>query len=149
VSGLRCTGDCCREFYLPESPAVLAARALGLFVFGEGETDRQNAEELAKIAGMVRYVRHVVPGDPTPCGTLALYEEDVWTCEHFDGRDCTAYATRPNMCRNYPYGQPCNHAGCTWDAARAGFAGADAVGLAHPPTEMTERRRLPVLREGA
>lgn len=42
-----------------------------------------------------------------------------FTCRHFDlaERRCDNYRHRPAMCRNYPYGKPCEH-GCDCTDAR-------------------------------
>lgn len=37
-----------------------------------------------------------------------------FTCRHWDEETglCAVYAERPAMCRDYPYGRPCDHADC-------------------------------------
>lgn len=37
----------------------------------------------------------------------------IFDCKHFDGRNCTAYESRPRMCSGYPYGGACRVEGCT------------------------------------
>jgi Fe-S-cluster containining protein len=39
-----------------------------------------------------------------------------YTCKNLSpAGDCVVYESRPTMCRDYPYGNPCDHAGtgCT------------------------------------
>lgn len=43
-------------------------------------------------------------------------EGTFYTCRHFDGRLCTAYAERPQMCSEYPYDGDCFACSYTADA---------------------------------
>jgi Fe-S-cluster containining protein len=114
----RCTGHCCRQFFLPFTPAQLVKHALTRFV-----RPRFKPEEIAKVAAMAVYL-----GDRSDGAHM-------YTCRHLNviTGDCMDYENRPDVCRDYPYEDVCMHAakGCTWDAARAGTAGT--------------RFRLPVL----
>lgn len=42
-----------------------------------------------------------------------------YTCNRFDRAtmSCTRYDERPDMCRRYPYGRPCEHCHLTPDGA--------------------------------
>lgn len=42
-------------------------------------------------------------------------EPNTFGCAYWDPvtRLCTSYETRPQMCREYPYGRPCQHCGVT------------------------------------
>jgi Fe-S-cluster containining protein len=46
-----------------------------------------------------------------------LAPNGIWyyTCKHFDGKNCTIYAHRPKMCRDYGVVTPCTHNGCTYE----------------------------------
>lgn len=52
---------------------------------------------------------------------LPVHADDgpFFRCRHWDEttRLCGIYDTRPAMCRDYPYGQPCEH-GCSCQARR-------------------------------
>lgn len=54
-------------------------------------------------------------------GRVLVRPVNWYTCRNLsaDG-NCTAYATRPLMCSQYPYGTRCEHGpACSWDAARS------------------------------
>lgn len=95
----RCTGHCCRDIPLPFSPEELHEKQHTL-------TDGEYIASMVHYTG-VRYEKHGL--------TFHRY-----SCTHFDGVSCTAYETRPKMCRDYPYGKPCEKSDCTWEAGRAG-----------------------------
>lgn len=107
--GDRCTGHCCRAFYLAQDVSRYAA---------EGD------EQAVFIVGMRRTL---LPGSWVPRGEVRsgklLQEEEVgtyYTCTHVQPNgDCGIYATRPDMCAKYPYGKRCTYPGCTWDEALA------------------------------
>lgn len=115
--GDRCSGDCCREFTLTGFGATPEAIV---------DTIRAKSQDGAVIADMVVPLRAIVPGTVLPDGTTCETEPPgggwVFTCRHFDDAsgNCGIYASRPRMCRNFPYGRACEHPSCTWDAGRAG-----------------------------
>lgn len=101
----RCTGHCCRRFTID----------LGLLTHPEARVVEGD------------YIRDmVVPLEPTED------DDDRWycTCRHFDGRDCTAYESRPPMCKDYPYGRSCTYDGCTLKEREHAQEEAAASGLA-------------------
>jgi Fe-S-cluster containining protein len=146
----RCTGACCKEFYLPRGPAQFAAEALGFFLLAEfgNPRDRQpnadHAEELSKIAQLAVPTREIGKGDTMPSGKAYAHEDRVqlYTCRWFDGTNCTVYETRPSMCRRYPYGSKCEHDTCSWDAARNGDV--DNEGNLRPEGWRDEKQALTV-----
>lgn len=84
----RCTGHCCREFVYDETPESLERLA-------------ETSERMRKIADMLTPVR------PGRRGYL-------YNCKHhLANGDCAIYSDRPWMCREYPYGKPCNYPDCT------------------------------------
>ena len=132
----RCTGHCCREFYLPNSPDELRfsyAQWLkrgyreeepmrmghGFFSHGLVKSGPGVIWDIHLIYPMVRYLGKRFP----PEGLLVEHQgEGHWyTCIHFTpspdghGGDCGIYDFRPAMCRDYPYGGTCKYKGCTWD----------------------------------
>ncbi len=106
--GDRCTGQCCRAFFLPYSPEALDALAA-----------RQPDEETLQVHGMVV---HLGLFDVNPAGGLNPVPCHYYTCKHFDepSGNCGIYETRPKMCRDFPYGKPCPFPDCGWDDVVAG-----------------------------
>lgn len=110
----RCTGHCCKKFYLPLTPDQIKEE-LEL-----SKTRPPRFQDFAKIAAMV------IPIEPTTGMTGApLRAEDVnhyYTCIHYDEQsgDCKNYEDRPTMCKDYPYGRPCNVVDCTSDCIGVG-----------------------------
>lgn len=103
--GDRCTGNCCRAFYVP--PLAWEKAACG-------------DPEGLMVVGMIRAL---LPGSFLEQLGRSLTGDEFgkfFTCTHLgpDG-DCGIYVTRPAMCSKYPYGKRCNYPGCTWDEARA------------------------------
>lgn len=103
--GNRCTGHCCRAFFGIEYYDTVR----------RAENHRRSdniveADECDFIAGMV--VDIPAHGDSNAGATCVHYDEDTG--------NCGAYATRPAMCRDYPYGKPCEQPGCTWQSERPG-----------------------------
>lgn len=115
----RCTGHCCKSFYLPytvEGLRELAARKAAEGVWETAVEARQVADMIVPVEG----------------------EENRYSCIHHsaDTGDCGIYLTRPRMCRDFPDDRPCPFVGCEWDAAKAGL---------HPSKR---HRRLPMYVEG-
>lgn len=109
--GDRCTGHCCERFYLPFSPEALKDRAER---FPE---DKQ----LQQVAGMVVYLEYGInPDSRTPPSPTR--QGHWYTCSNFnkETRGCNIYQTRPDMCRDYPYSEPCDYKTCTWEDGLAG-----------------------------
>jgi len=104
----RC-GSCCRMFPLPYSPRQLRRVMTAPHV--DDETIKAMVIPVAQ--------RREVDG---------RFRSGFWyTCRHFredlgDGRPgCAIHATRPAMCRDFPYGNPNNlphcSASCVWSEA--------------------------------
>lgn len=131
--GGRCTGACCRAFHLQYSPEQLKAWEVG-------------EDDAGTIARMVRFVRVVEPGQllpvgiPLPQGCPPQY---VYACTNLlPNGDCAIYATRPVMCRDFPYGQPCPYPGCEWSDGRAGAHGHRRAGR-FGPDELADYEPIP------
>lgn len=99
MSESRCTGHCCRNFWLPFDPAGLRFEAKKARI---GKS-RYIACEVLKVEAMAIPIR---PAQNTGWR---------YTCKHHDPvtGDCQNYAERPRMCSDYPYGKPCSYRGCT------------------------------------
>lgn len=139
----RCSGHCCHVFYLPIRPTEFAVR-LGhyerWFNYLANTTPELRAQSVARHFANGGDIAHLlderqitmmlVPLAATiealPPDLRAIYGETLhdahkpggyfYTCRHFDeAGDCSIYESRPNMCREYPYGraQGCQYAGCT------------------------------------
>ena len=89
----RCTGHCCRRFPIGDSTPEQWADPLW---FGKAKDGQFIADML-----------------------ISLGTDDTgkyhYTCRHFNVEtgNCMAYESRPDMCRDYPYGNPCEHPDCT------------------------------------
>ena len=111
----RCTGHCCRRFYLPLSPTQIKGEAALVRLGGRS---RFNPTEIAKIADMVILVDQTPK--PNNDSEYNRYHDDsvgyFYTCKHHnkDTGDCMNYENRPNLCRDYPYGGSCAFKGCTY-----------------------------------
>lgn len=95
----RCTGHCCKNFWLPLSPMEVAFQGK----LADHGKSRWNLEDMKKIRDMVVYLR---PDKE---------KGHRYTCKHFDAStgNCTNYTNRPTMCANFPYGKPCPYKKCT------------------------------------
>lgn len=100
----RCSGHCCRQFFLPFTPRELVKLQLTRVV-----RLRFKPEEIRKVAAMAVYLGNNERGS------------HMYTCRHLNviSGDCMNYEDRPDVCREYPYGERCMHAdaGCTWNDA--------------------------------
>lgn len=104
----RCSGHCCRSFVLPHSPNELREG------FAHWESiGRPPGHDIEIITPMVV---HLGLFDVSPTTGLKLVEPShFYTCRHFEAAtgDCGIYASRPRMCREYPYGDNCENPDCT------------------------------------
>lgn len=128
----RCTGHCCRAFFLPYSPeeirrAYLAWRDGKPVLRSSPESPEiPNLIDIHIIAPMVRHlgfgtrldVAPTSPITPTPEAPNSIAPSGhFYTCVHLQQNgDCGIYDIRPTMCRDYPYGLPCRYPGCTFTA---------------------------------
>jgi Fe-S-cluster containining protein len=84
-------------------------------------TERERYMDLEQIAGMVEYL----DSKRSACAGNPMYH--YYRCKNLQPNgDCGIYDTRPDMCRDYPYGRPCKIEGCTWDAVQPKPGGEDA-----------------------
>jgi len=113
----RCTGDCCKAFYL-SVPYDAMWRSRQAQVRHEKYNvplpeNYVEYEDNAVILSMVKYLGEFkinpVSGHEY-AGPTSLY-----TCKNLaKNGDCKIYETRPAMCREFPDGKPCPYPGCTW-----------------------------------
>ncbi len=65
------------------------------------------------VAAMVKPIGIIPLGTPLPTGEVSLGGA-YFDCRMLDANgDCLIYDARPQMCRDFPNGQPCTRAGCT------------------------------------
>jgi len=119
----RCSGHCCRSFYLRFSPEQLKAWADG------SQPHTYKPEEIKKVADMVI---HLGPADDPNTNRPVLADRlgnvipnqadggHYYTCKHHNTAtgNCDNYENRPDMCRDYPYQDRCRYKACTWEAGK-------------------------------
>lgn len=126
----RCTGHCCRAFFLPYSPeeihrAYLAWRDGKPVPRSSLESPEiPNLIDIHLVASMVRHLGFGTRRDVAPTAPIsptkgarnsAAQPGHFYTCVHLQPNgDCGIYDIRPAMCRDYPYGLPCRYLGCTF-----------------------------------
>lgn len=103
----RCTGHCCRQFFLPVRPGELAERAAE-----ENDSEIRTVARMAIPIAREDWQELCVTDD---CEAVEAQGGWMYTCKNFDtvAGNCTIYETRPNMCRDYPYGRACRYRECT------------------------------------
>lgn len=87
----RCTGHCCERFTINLDALTDPARNVI-----DGDTIR----DMVILLG--------------PSNDQSAPHEYLATCRHYSRPNCGIYSQRPAMCRDFPYGQPCGFAGCTY-----------------------------------
>lgn len=104
----RCTGHCCKDFYLPFAPIQLAHETKKLAI---GKS-RYEAKDFEKISKMLIFLR--TNHNKRRARAVGGFEYR-YTCKHFDREtgNCMNYENRPRMCSDYPYGGKCTYRGCT------------------------------------
>ncbi len=101
---MRCTGQCCKEVIMQTSPRDLLY-FITRYERGGNPLDRDNAY----IGGMLTRIREDdYPNKESP-------DTYLYKCKHFNTKtnNCMAYELRPKMCSDFPYGNVCEHPGCT------------------------------------
>jgi Fe-S-cluster containining protein len=118
--GAQCTGECCEVFVLTMERTLEKIETRLRYTCEDGNF----------IADMLIPLYPLIAGAKLPDGEVITEERAkdgalgwAFTCKHFDRekRLCGVYNERPLMCRDFPYGKPCEHgAKCGWDKGRAG-----------------------------
>ena len=100
-----CDGRCCAAFYLPVTHEEMTRKRMRRFT--DGEYIAAMVLPLTADAAAER-LRQNFPDTPE-------VRNNLYTCRFWDHRTrlCVAYDERPAMCRDYPYGKPCDH-GCDY-----------------------------------
>ena len=115
---MSCDGSCCAVFYFPSSPDEIRQKLDAGINYNDGDGEYladmlipltlEEAQERAEKFG-------IRPPSYETHGRLGWNENTpLYTCKHWDEetRLCSAYEDRPKMCRDFPYGQICEH--CNW-----------------------------------
>lgn len=114
----RCTGHCCAAFSLPE---LIFRKDLRKFIAFWSCLDYM-PDEVDQIRLTGQYPHISVVG--TSMYDLAMIIDmimpldlndppSLFTCRHFNGRNCTIYDDRPVMCSKYGTSEsPCDHYAC-------------------------------------
>lgn len=105
IESERCTGHCCRRFYMEFSPQVLKEKYERWI-----EQGKPAYHDIGKVYPLLTFL------GKSYIGVDGIERQDsgyYYTCKAFDGNGCTIYDDRPQMCSNYPYGDPCKYKQCT------------------------------------
>lgn len=111
----RCTGHCCKKFFLPYDPQglqELKQRILKNDLIGKVDTDNLMVIDMVIPLGPLNGLD--VNGDPINRSTTKT-EGYYYTCKNYKDGNCTVYETRPYVCSDYPYSELCRYKTCTWD----------------------------------
>ena len=93
----RCTGHCCRGFAL-EYPYERVRADYARWQAGDRE-------------GLIPDIAQIYPM-LQPLGVFR--GQELFTCKHLQANgDCGIYATRPQMCRDFPGDRPCPYRNCS------------------------------------
>lgn len=113
----RCTGECCKDFVVTRhnyrSLLDVALREAA------NALDEDDVPESVRVVAMIRPLVGESPSKANE-GKWLTEAHRHFTCVHLKPNgDCGDYENRPRMCREYPYGNSCEHgANCTWEEAR-------------------------------
>lgn len=116
----RCTGHCCRSFYLGLPPEDVAAEQAKLAAGG--------VSRYIGVEGVLEHIRFLEPAEGGGWYACGLVTPEG---------NCSIYDRRPSMCSGYPNGHECKTPGCTW------------LAVAELPAERLFGIRLPVNPETA
>lgn len=105
-----CPGLCCAAFYWPRTLAWMRKNPNAMF---DGPQIADMLIPLTPKEARERYERFAGAEAVVPSGFKWKYRGHHFTCKNWDEetRLCRIYEDRPTMCRDYPYGQECQH-GC-------------------------------------
>jgi Fe-S-cluster containining protein len=109
----RCSGGCCKEFYLTRSLNELK-REYGRFLEGHPAMD-----DIDIIYPMLIDRDELGDSDGQPIVQHNLHR---YECRNLlPNGDCGIYEKRPHMCRSFPNDKPCPNADCSWSLGRTGM----------------------------
>ncbi len=110
-----CDGRCCSVFYLPKTEPELRTyagrvkdgpmiRSMIRPLTFDAAAERWEAMWHEPLMAVEAHRNGIPESEP---------EGHLFTCRHWDEDSglCQTYETRPAMCRDYPYGEPCAYCG--------------------------------------
>lgn len=105
---VRCTGHCCRAFFLPYSYEQLQAKKADGSLRARDEQVPDMVIPLGQYENLPVELKAIVPPGSDS-------NDHYYTCKNYDTAtgNCKVYETRPHMCSDYPYGSSCKYMGCT------------------------------------
>ena len=123
----RCTGHCCRAFTFGDSRSVEEAltcrydsTANQLLDFPDGDKLLDMLVSLGRdIENYPDDTKAVIPNLERELNRPMTQRDCRFTCRHIKDNQCTNYADRPEMCKEFPRYEPysflgaCTHNGCT------------------------------------
>jgi Fe-S-cluster containining protein len=104
----RCTGHCCSRLTLSFGPRRLRRMAR-----------EDKAPDIKQIAAMLLYVGYQRVGKLSDSPEWTRKKAHFYRCANLVDGNCSIYESRPKMCREYPYGERCSYAKCTWSAVKS------------------------------
>lgn len=113
----RCTGHCCKRFYLPHAPEIFKQEYQKYLVWKKDPSKPEPIiKEIDIIGPMLVYIGEGSVDVETNDFTLGKTDDYFYTCKHHDSitGDCKNYENRPEMCYSYPYSGVCVYKGCTF-----------------------------------
>jgi Fe-S-cluster containining protein len=101
----RCTGECCKAFPI--------GGGLSLEELQKIHAEKNIIDGDVLLDMLIPLGVHIVPPGRHPKSLPIAVEtqraQHFFTCRHFDGKNCGIYETRPDMCKRYPYNDPCEY----------------------------------------
>jgi Fe-S-cluster containining protein len=114
VSQDRCTGGCCKEFYMQSSLEELK-RDYDRHMAGEDH----RFDEIEIIYPMLICQDELGDSDGNPLGSRSGHR---YSCKNLlPNGDCGIYENRPHMCRQFPNNKECGRSDCTWSLGQLGL----------------------------
>ena len=130
----RCTGGCCKNFILPFDPMMVENYKRRItagqkeIIYDQGRYNGYFgviSNNLSQVLDMIiykrtdwynpQYARGSKKDKQSRYGSMRnkYNRNHVYTCKHFDGKNCTIYLERPNICRQHGNNNSCTYRGCT------------------------------------
>ncbi len=114
----RCTGHCCKCFYLPIEAIKKSMEVTCFFeALGNYVPETEEVKQIAEMVIPLGVMTDEECLEKFGVCSIVFHETgfERFTCKHLlENGDCGNYENRPeHMCGKYPYGKGCNLAQCT------------------------------------